>query len=75
MISLSALNPEESLESPKPHQPQPNTISISQFPMVNETRLQHTIMLKTQVVTGNSDSKLSGQVGFATLFAIWINNV
>lgn len=57
MIFPSALNPEGSLESPKPHQPQPNTISIClNFHVVSETRLQHTITLKTQVVMVNSDT-------------------
>lgn len=64
MIFPPALNPEGSVESPEPHQPQPNTISISVCIFVGS--MKHTIMLKTQVVTV-WHSKLSGQVGSAFL--------
>lgn len=62
MIFPSALNPEDSVESPEPHQPQPNTISISVWiftwstkPGYNTITL-NTITLKTQVVMVDSDT-------------------
>lgn len=56
MISPSDLNPEGSLESPEPHEPQPNIISISEFSRGKWNQAKHTIILKTQVVTVNSDT-------------------